>query len=82
MKVRIIPGDFGRYLSGGGSWDDSKPDPASFEVELVALPAKGCAILYRSKGVSDGELRVGNVQEVLVSKTCIYVFVPFFTKVV
>ena len=77
MKVRIIPGDFGRYLSGGGSWDDSKPDPASFEVELVALPAKGSAILY---SVANGQI-IGNVQEVLVSKTCIYVFVPFSNKI-
>lgn len=77
MKVRIIPGDFGRYLSGGGSWDDSKPDPASFEVELLALPAQGSAILYPTP---DGQ-RVGNVQEVLVSETFVYVFVPFSSKV-
>ncbi len=77
MKVRILPGDFGNYVSRGGSWDESKPDAASFEVDLTALPVKGSAVLFASAG----HLRVGEVQEVVIGESFIYVFVPHSVQV-
>jgi len=90
MKVRIIPGDFGRYTSGGGSWDNANPDAASFEVELITRPIKGEAVMYRnqnSTGMIDsiaGEslFRIGQVQEVVTSETTIFVFIPTSTVVI
>ncbi len=74
MKVRILPGDFGNYVSRGGSWDEIKPDEGSFEADLIALPVKGSAVLFNNPVTH--QLRVGEVQEVVVGESLIYVFIP------
>jgi len=82
MKIRILPGDFGNYVSRGGSWDESRPDEASFEVDLMALPVKGSAVLFTSPHpATAGQLRVGEVQEVVIGESFIYVFVPHSVQV-
>lgn len=72
MKVRILPGNFGSYLMSGGSWDDSAPDAASFEVELAGIPQRNAAIVYTTP---KGQRQIGSVQEVVYVGKSVYVFV-------
>ena len=74
IKIRILPGDFGTYISKSGSWDEKKPDLNSFEVDVAALPAAGAAIVFTD---SEDVQYIGTVQQVvLVGASLIYVFIP------
>ena len=48
MKIRILPGALNAYTQKGGSWNEATPDPASFELEVAAMPVAGSYIVYDS----------------------------------
>jgi hypothetical protein len=79
IKVRIIPGDFGKYTTNGGSWDPDKPEVGTFKAELQMPPIKGSAILYTGGG---GLQVISHVQEVVVGEHCVFVFAPASTTIV
>ena len=71
MKIRILPGGLNAYTQQGGSWNDADPDPASFQVEVAAMPIPGSYIVYDR----DDKTFITLVDDVvLVHGACVYVF--------
>jgi len=77
MKIRILRGHIVPYVAKGGSWDEAKPDPASFEIEVGMQPAKGGYVIFTDPNAGDyiEVLNIGLIDDVVLVGAFTYVFV-------
>lgn len=75
MKIRVFPGGLNNYVLKGGSWDENKADPLSFEIEVASTPVSGQYIIYEDVA-NENKLTMALVNEVVfLHGILIYVFV-------
>ena len=73
MKIRILDGHLAPYTQKGGSWDETTPDPGSFETEVGTTPVKGHYLVYT---LPDSEQRfIGLIDDVVHVGASTYVFI-------